>query len=270
MKNKIATKKAGNLEVEIFQEDIYSRNSSIDTTTGGVGVKLEAILKAKNNSFTLFEGQVRGTGRYGDDFAHWYSQISDIKEQDGNMYVTLESGTYKDTYEVSPESGTVKLHDHINLESERRQKKVEEIENKMKGKPLEEILDNLGIILEEKYEGYNCKKPKVYTGAIDKEANIGILVMATYHSGYDPMVDKLALFKVKPDGSYIRLKTLDLPEYKRPKYTLTEFRKQELKVSNGIVYLKGTIEQYDYQRSRTNELDIIEKTYDLRGEKEND
>jgi len=270
MKNKIATKKAGNLKVEIFQEDIYSRNSSIDTTTGGVGVKLEAILKAKNNSFTLFEGQVRGTGRYGDDFAHWYSQISDIKKKDGNMYVTLESGTYKDTYEVSPESGTVKLYDRINLESERRQKEVEQIENKIKHNTLEEILDGVGQILEEKYEGYNCKKPEVYEGAIDKEANIGILVMATYDSGYDPMVDELTLFKVKPDGSYIKLKTLDLPEYTRPKYTQTMFRPQELKVSNGKVYLKGIIVQHDYERNRTNELDSIEKTYDLGGEKEND
>jgi hypothetical protein len=242
------TRKFKGLEVKIEEKDVYSKTSATDTTTGGIGVKLRAtITDKKGKSYCLFEGQVRGTGRYGDDFRNWYRDITKIEEKDGKIYITLSSDLLADTYVFSPKDRTVDFEDSVDLEEVHKHKEMKKTMKKMKEKSLDEVIEKFGKIVAKKYETSGTRDPKVLKIVADKAQKKGIVAIGRYHSGYDPAIGTIELYVVRPDGSFQQLRDVQLKEYDRPKFSETYFCVSKLKLGKGKVELEGEVKQEGWQ-----------------------
>lgn len=256
---KMKTKKIKNLEIKLEEQSIESKTSEFDTTTGGIGVYLTAtICDGTGNQHSIFEGQVRGTGRYGDDFRHWYREIEDVKCKDEKIYITLNSGLLKDVYVFNPRDGNVTLEESVNLEELRKQNKIDESIENLKDKPLMDILDEFGSIIIERDTYSGTRKPKVLRKIVDEEQKVGIIVIGKYKSGYDPAMDAVELYAVRSDSSFQELKDLGLKNYDRPKFSETFLSVENLELTSGRVTLTGEVLQKNYGGfGGSNRLDYI-------------
>lgn len=244
----MTSKKFENLEVRLEEESIYSRTDDNDIFTGGIGIVLKATISDdKGNTYNLFEGQIRGIGRYGDDSRHWYREIENIWWKDGRVHVTLNSGLLRDTYAFNPHDGNVELSESVDLEELKKQERMKEAIENLKGKPLNEVVRKFGEIVAEKYKSSGTAGPKVLKTAVDEERDMGIVVVGRYTEGYDSAINKIELYAVRPDGSFHRLEDVRLNSYGygRPKFSSTFFRVKNLRVMKGKVELEGVVMQ-DY------------------------
>ncbi len=178
------SKKFENLEVRLGEESIYSRTSDSDTLTGGIGIRLRATISDdKGKTYTLFDRNVRGIGRYGDDFRHWYREIEDIWWKIGRVHVTLNSGLLRDTYAFNPHDGSIELSESVDLEELEKQKRMKEAIENLKGKPLNEVVRKFGEIVAEKYKSSGTADPAILKTAMDEEGEMGVGRGGQIHRG---------------------------------------------------------------------------------------
>lgn len=232
--------KSGQYIVNLYETDKPSHG-------GGIGVDLDAEIKDKNGeSYPMFSGQVRGTGRNGDDFRHWYRTIEKIEEKDDKIYVTVTSNLLKDTYEFDPASGHSRLYGSIDLEKLEKEKNVEKlIDSAADEISLEEKIRNFGNAVVEKHKKTGTRDPSMKI-TLDDEKTLGVVLVGLYSPGYDPAMRTVKIMAVK-DNQFTELEPIDIAQYvtSRPKFSRTVFRSDDVEISGSNVRITGSVLQYD-------------------------
>jgi len=239
IENKMTTtKKFEDLEVRILEEDIpTTERFGGDTCGGGIGVRLKAIVSEKDKrDYVLWEGMVRGTGRYGDDFKHWYREISDIKKDGGIVSITLSSEYLQDTYRFDPMARAVSSIKSIDLSE---LKKIQEMQQLISGeKSHKELLKDFGKAMTKKYSIPGTKEPDLIGTVTDEEQGMGVVLVGLYRKGYDPAMKEIKIYALK-DKRFLELESIDLTKYYSPwevsKDTLTYFDLVSAKLSKGEI-----------------------------------
>ncbi|MCX6741951.1 MAG: hypothetical protein NTX24_02125 [Candidatus Pacearchaeota archaeon] len=244
----------GDLEVEFVRSyggyqrgEMFGLTRVVETNefrTNGDFKYIGLVDKRTNKGFPICSVKVRGTSRTDDDNEHDYTRVISLQEKDGQVSLTLSSGYLEDTYCLNLATGETRLAGSLNLYELEQRKKANEIRQKFRGKPLDNVvLENLGKSFVEELKKVDTCEPHIVRTLTGE--NLGLVLIGTYTKGYDASMNRLRLYQVENSESFQEVMNQELPiNHNRPKGAYSTFLVDDLKLEGRRARIVGKVMQY--------------------------